>query len=427
MSSRYGKSLTVALAGAAWLGIATNAAAQQQSGGEEGAQTIAGAMTSGQPHVDLRYRYEFVDQDFNRATGTPFTKNANASTLRIRLNYQTEEWRDWSAFGEFDYVAEVLVKDFNSGAGTSPGREEYPVVADPRGPDLNQLYLDYGGFQDTTLRFGRRRILLDNQRFVGGVGWRQQEQTFDSVSASIGNIPNTDLFYSYVGQVNRIFGERSPAGQESTNTHLLNAKISLTGGWNLIPYGYYIDNDVTTAFSTATLGARLTGSIPAGDGKIALAGEIATQTDAGSNTVSYRAQYFHFDLDWSFSNGLAVGVGAESLGGDQNTPGKSFRTPLATLHKFQGWADQFLATPNAGVDDFYVDANYSFGAWKATVVYHDFSAQSGSANWGSEFDFSVGRKFNERYGVLFKGAVFNADDPSFSDVTKFWVMLTAAY
>ena len=28
-----------------------------------------------------------------------------------------------------------------------------------------------------------------------------------------------------------------------------------------------------------------------------------------------------------------------------------FKTPLATLHKFQGWADKFLGTPANGVKD----------------------------------------------------------------------------
>ena len=34
---------------------------------------------------------------------------------------------------------------------------------------------------------------------------------------------------------------------------------------------------------------------------------------------------------------------------------KGFTTPLATLHKFQGWADKFLATPVNGIEDEYVN------------------------------------------------------------------------
>jgi len=33
-----------------------------------------------------------------------------------------------------------------------------------------------------------------------------------------------------------------------------------------------------------------------------------------------------------------LSVSAESLGGDDTISGGAFRTPLATLHAFQGWA-----------------------------------------------------------------------------------------
>jgi hypothetical protein len=38
---------------------------------------------------------------------------------------------------------------------------------------------------------------------------------------------------------------------------------------------------------------------------------------------------------------------------------KGFTTPLATLHKFQGWADKFLTTPVNGLADLYVNAGYT--------------------------------------------------------------------
>ena len=169
----------------------------------EGQELALGdAVTSGKAHVALRYRYEHVDQD-------NLLKDANASTVRVRLNYLTANWRAWSAFGEFDHVAEVIVADYNSGGGTSPGRTQYSTVADPRGSDLNQLYLQYQPSEDWFLRLGRQKILLDNHRFVGHVGWRQNEQTYDGLSLTLKSIPSTDLFYSYIENVNRVFGQSS--------------------------------------------------------------------------------------------------------------------------------------------------------------------------------------------------------------------------
>lgn len=384
--------------------------------------TLGEAVTSGQAHVALRFRYEHVDQD-------NFVEDANAAPLRIRLSYQTGDWNNWTAFAEFDHIAEVFLNDYNSGAGTSPGRTQYPVVADPRGSDLNQLYVQYSPSDHWQLRLGREKIILDNHRFVGPVGWRQNEQTYDGLSLRVRSIPNTDLFYSYIENVNRIFGDKVPAGDHSVETHLLNARISVNDAWVVTPYAYYIDNEDSPSFSTSTYGARVTGKLAVGAGSINIQADLATQSDAANNPVDYDADYAHLNLLWSAKNGLAIGAAYESLGGAPVASGMAFRTPLATLHAFQGWADQFLSTPDSGVDDIYVTVKYKVASWDLTAVYHDFSSQAGSSDFGTELDFSAGRKLGDRYGLLLKAALFSADSAttSFVDTNKFWVMLTANY
>ena len=388
---------------------------------EGNAKSLTDTIVAGDANLNLRYRYEFVDQD-------GFDENANASTLRIRLNYLTGQWKNWSGFVEMDYVGEVIVNDFNSGAGTSSeNREQYPVVADPKGTDLNQLYLDYKVSDEATLRFGRQRILLDNQRFVGGVGWRQNEQTYDAASLKFDGWSNTKLFYSYVGNVNRIFGSTVPAGDHNVDTHLLNAKIGLADGWSITPYAYLIDNDDSPASSTTTFGARLAGKTSLLEGSLSFVAELATQSEAEDAPIAYDAGYFLLDVNWTLPNGLSLGVGFESLGGDSNEAGQAFRTPLATLHLFQGWADQFLVTPGAGIDDIYFKVKYSIDKWQLQAIYHDFSAESGSADFGSEIDLAGSRKLSDRYSLLLKAAFFASDNASYDDTTKLWLMLTAAF
>jgi len=399
--------------------VATNVLAQDSENATDKNLSFAEALTSGKAHLAFRYRYEFVDQD-------GFTEDAHASTLRMRLNYQTGKWNNWSGFTEFDYITELLMTDFNSLGGSSPERDQYPVVADVKGTDLNQLYLDYDPTADTKVRLGRQRINLDNQRFVGGVGWRQNEQTYDSATLKFNGLSNTKLFYSYVNTVRRIFGTEVTGGSQDNATSLLNAKIKLGDAWTVTPYYYLIDNKDFAAFSTATFGARATGGIPVGEGKLNLVVEIATQSDAANNPVSYDAEYINLGATWAMKNGLSLGLAWESLGGDQNVAGAAFRTPLATLHAFQGWADKFLATPDAGVDDLFATVKYASGKWTFTGVYHDFTAQSGSADWGTELDLAAGRKLGDRYGLLFKAAMYDADQHA-TDTTKFWIMLTANY
>ena len=378
---------------------------------------LATAITSGDASLNLRYRYEYVDQD-------NFSEDAHASTLRMRLNYKTGEWRGWSGFLEFDHVFEVLLNDYNSGSGTSSGdRNQYPVVADPDGSDLNQVYLQYAPNADWQTRIGRQRILLDDQRYVGGVGWRQNEQTYDGLSVQYKGFQNTTLFYSYVANVNRIFGSDVPAGDHEQSTHLLNARVGLSKDWTVVGYAYLIDNDDAPAFSTDTFGVRLNGNVALGEGKLAVIADLATQSDADNNPADYDATYFRVQGDWTLSD-LTVGIGFESLGSDN---GQGFRTPLATLHAFNGWADKFLGTPGAGLEDLYLKVGYRYKPWSFALVYHDFSAESGGGDFGTEIDLSAGRALGERYKLLLKLAAFDSDDPGYDDTTKAWLMLTAAF
>ena len=395
---------------------ATSVAAQEAETNND----FATALTAGEFSLGLRARYEFVDQD-------GFDEDANATTTRLRLNYRTAKWNNWSAFVEFDHVFNILLTDYNSGAGTSPNKGEYPVIADPDGSDLNQMYFDYDLDSNWKFRLGRQRILLDNQRFVGGVGWRQNEQTYDAFSVTSNALSNTTIFYSYIGQVRRIFGQTVTAGSNNVDTHLLNVKIKLGDDWAVTPYAYLIDNKDVATFSTSTVGARIAGDLPVGESKISLLAEIATQSDAGDAPVSFDADYSHFTATWVGANGLDLGIGLESLGGSSD-PGEAFRTPLATLHAFNGWADKFISTPDAGIKDSYVSAKLALGKWKLAAVFHDFAAETGSGDYGTEIDLAAARKLSDRYGLLLKGAFFSADNASaYTDTDKFWVMLTANY
>ena len=381
------------------------------------ARSFADAVANGSTSLALRYRYEFVDQD-------NFSEDANASTLRLRLNYATGSYRGWSGLVEFDYVGEVLAKDFNSGSGTSGlNRNQYPVVADPDGADLNQMYLQYVSADDWQVRIGRQRILLDDQRFVGGVGWRQNEQTYDALSFKFDGLEKTAVTYAYLTQANRIYGARVPAGRHDHNTHLLNAAVDLDNGFKVIGYAYLIDNDDDAASSTNTFGIRGEGGLDLADGKLLLLGEFASQSDAANNPASFDANYYRAQATWK-RDGWSAGIGYEVLGSDN---GQGFRTPLATLHAFNGWADQFLGTPGGGLEDLYVRAGFNVDKWSLEGIYHDYVAEATSVDYGSEIDLQAKRPLGERYNLLLKAAFFDSDNAGFVDVTKFWVMVSANF
>jgi len=383
------------------------------------ADNLGEAFTQGKFGYSLRWRLENVDQD-------PLPHDATAIPLRGRINFTTSELHGFTFKAEFDYVFDFGVDDYNAGGGNKPNPPGYPVVADPGGEDLNQLYVQYKSNLGTQFRLGRQRIIYDNARFVGNVGWRQNEQTYDSFSIAHKTGAGLNIQYAYVDNVNRIFGDDVNAGDHSQNTHLVNLAYTFENVGKFTGYYYDIDNEDVAGLSNTTWGLRFSGSLNNDGPKIGYGLEYASQSENADNPVDYSADYWRFDVSAGF-NWATVYAGYESLGGDDSMSGQAFRTPLATLHAFNGWADKFLGTPGAGLDDVFVGAKGKAGSWNWNVLYHDYSAQSGSASFGTEIDGSIARKFKENYGILFKVASFSSDSSSYGDTTKFWVQLTADF
>ncbi len=382
------------------------------------ADNLRDAIYQGKFGYSLLWRLENVDQD-------PLPHNATAIPLRARINFQTADLNGFSLKTEFDYIFHLSVDTFNAGAGNTPNPPGYPVIADPGGEDLNQLFLQYkAGFGQ--FRLGRQRIIYDNARFVGNVGWRLNEQTYDSFSFSQNAGADFLFKYAYIDKVNRIFGNDVPAGEHDQNTHLLNLTYKFENAARLTTYYYYIDNKDVAKFSNVTWGARFSGKTSNDGPKLGYLFEYANQKENADNPVDYSAEYWRTDLSLAF-NWATIYAGYESLGGDSTTPGLAFRTPLATLHAFNGWADKFLATPDAGLKDAFVGIKGKAGKWNWNVLYHNFSAQSGTADFGTEFDGSIKRKIKDNFGILLKAASFSSDNPAYGDTTKLWVQLTADY
>jgi len=383
------------------------------------ADNLGESFTQGKFGYSFRWRLENVDQD-------PLPHDATAIPLRARINFHTADLYGFSAKAEFDYVFNFGVETFNAGGGNTPNPPGYPVIADPGGEDLNQLFLQYKSKFGGQFRIGRQRIIYDNARFVGNVGWRQNEQTYDSFSFGHKTGNGWNFQYAYVDKVNRIFGNDVPAGEHEQNTNLFNISYDVKDVGKLTGYYYDIDNEDAANLSNKTWGLRFSGKLGDDGPAIGYTLEYAHQTDNADNPVAYKADYWRGDLSAGF-NWATVYIGYESLGGSDSEPGQAFRTPLATLHAFNGWADKFLTTPHAGLNDAFIGAKGKLGQWNWNVLYHNFTAQSGSADYGSEIDGSIARKFKENYGVLFKAASFSTDSPAYGDTTKIWVQLTADF
>jgi hypothetical protein len=372
------------------------------------AETWGEALREGDVIVDLRARFESVEQG-------GFASSADALTNRLRVGFQTAPLKG-TAFLVEGVVVDDLVTDYNS---TTNGLAQFPVVADPADfAAINRFALINKSLDRTTLTFGRQRIVLDDQRFVGNVGWRQHEQTFDGLRAQWGGTKiKTDL--TYAAQVNRVFGPDSPQGKWEGDVVLANLAYTLPVG-TLTLFDYYLDIDGVAAVSTNTVGMKLSGSKPLGrlTGTYALA--YAQQAEAGANAVDVDVDYELVEGGLNFAK-FGVALGYELLGSDGTT---AFATPLATLHAFQGWADKFLATPAAGLEDTYVRFSYPLGKRgrftnvAAMALFHDYSADVGSAHFGEELNLQLVAR-TERMALTAKYADYRADT-LLTDTEKLW-------
>lgn len=370
----------------------------------------AGWLSSGTPLLDLRLRHENVDD-------AGFARDADALTLRTRLGWRSAEHAGLFVLVEAEDVR-PLIEHYNSSAN---GRTRYPLVADPEGSEWNQAYLGWKFAEGGQLTLGRQRLLLDNQRYVGNVGWRQNEQTFDAVSLVHQPSPTLTLRYAWLDRVQRIFGNAHPdplAAEQDLSTHLLNAAWNLKAG-SLVGYGYLHENRDLPTSSTRSLGLRFSGSRPLDASRsLVYGGELASQRGWRSAPATGSVDYRWFELGLRQS-GHTLKLGQETLGSNGR---RAFQTPLATGHAFNGWADRFLVTPINGLRDRHIKLDGPLGAFKYLLSWHDFRADRGGAALGRELDLQLAWSFADGWGALAKLADYRSDGFG-SDSRKLWLAI----
>jgi len=367
------------------------------------AQSIAEALTNAQTDLSLRYRYEYVDADDG-------SREAKASTLKTRLTFKTQSYKNTSATLEFDNNSVVLEDSYNDGTGG-----EEAVVKDPTYTEINQAYLDYSAPENTLIRYGRQRVLLDNQRFIGGVGWRQNEQTYDALAIVNSSLPDTTLLFANVYNVNTITG----GNVDGDDHQLYNINNKSIEGLSLSAYFYDLK------YISDTYGLRADGRLDINDDMTVIyAAEFAAQST--DTAMDYDTSYINLEGGLSLAN-ITAKLGYELLGSDDGSAG--FSTPLGTNHKFNGWADKFLKTPEKGLEDKYLSLSSKMLGPKITLTYHQFDSDEGSIDFGSEIDIAVTQKFTKNYSGTFKLADFNQGDSAGgkSDTSKVWLQLLAKF
>jgi len=378
------------------------------------AETFTGAIKEGTTSLQLRPRFEYVDQN-------GMNKKSEALTNRTQLNFTTAEFNHFKATLEFEAVNAIGDDNYNN---TKNGKTDHPLVADPADSEINQANISYTGFANTVVTFGRQLLAYDNQRFIGTVGWRQNEVSMDALSVSSKPLEGLSINYAYVDNVNRLFGEHHPGdcsvgaacADFDMSSHLLNMSYSGLGFMKITGYGYFLEFDDFETRSSQTVGVQLSGAPKVAGMPLIYLIEYANQSDYADGADIIDGTYTSVELGTKFGATM-IKLGQETLSGD-GTYG--FATPLATVHAFNGWADMFLNTPVTGLTDNYLQVATQIAGLKLVAFYHDFSADEGSADYGTELDFLLAKKVNDNLALAVKYASYSADDYA-ADTDKLWL------
>lgn len=387
------------------------------------------ALGKGKLTIDSRLRSETVDDE-------AFSPQAHALTWRNRLGYKTTPINGFGVYFELENT-QALDESYNS---TANGRSRYPVVADPEGSEWNQAGIAWDSEKRddgsaTHVVLGRQRINLDNQRFIGSVGWRQNEQSFDAFSLSHSLSATSTLRYIYVDEVHRVFGHNHPnplAAGFDLHGHLLNASHVFALG-TVTGYGYWIENLDQPQSSTQTLGARFSGAKSLIEPyKVLYSAEYARQDDWRKGAANIGAHYQLLELGLA-RGGYSAKLAQEVLSSNRSS---AFQTPFATLHAFNGWADKFLSTPTAGLVDEFITLSGPLGKAQWQSAYHHFSADKraspmASKTYGKEWDASVSYAFNANFTGLVKLARYQGSTEAIgslaNDTDKLWLSIEYHY
>jgi len=422
-------------------GIAQSAYAEEEPIAE---YTFLDSIKDGKPMTNFRLRYESVDQEAFQPAPNASKKldDTHAFTLRSLIGWQTAPYRNFSIGAQLTDVHEFN-HNFNDRREnlSEPGKANYANIVDPSFTDVNQLYVDWTGIKNTKFHLGRQQVNLDNVRFIGDIGFRQNMQVFDGVSVLNKSITDTEIFAAHFDQVRQINTELRQG-----NIEIVNAKYRISPGESITGYGYFVDvanlsqnngsplaagtaaqggnglgasqdlvKTAKTDASSKTFGVRLDGAhVIDPTWKVLYTAEYAKQDDYAGGNALIDAYYFKLG-GGAMYNAWSVRIDHEKL--SSNNGKYAFQTPLGTNHLFQGWADQFLVTPRQGIEDTFITVSGSIEKAKLNAEYHVFKSDEKYQSigklgdkYGTEFDVSALYPFTDKISGKLEYAKFNEDD-----------------
>lgn len=378
------------------------------------------ALLSSYAQADVEHQVDWGGR--SRYANIADENSGQAASLLLRATLDSH-WNDViSSSVEVDHVNTAFKDDHSDGVRLN----EEPLIPDPPGTEINQAFIAIT-LDNIRANLGRQTINFDNQRFVGGNGFWQNEQTFDAAFVSAKLASNSSFTYAYLANANRIFGddadknnpgtgpyanngddERPAAflGDHEHNSHLARLEWNEWDYTRVIAYGYRIDNRDMPSASNNTLGASYNLNYKHNSLKYRVQLEAAQQ-----NRYEIQADglnYYLLELGLGI-NSVEINTHYEILGANE---GAAFITPLGSNHNFEGWAGEIGNTPNTGVRDLSLGILWRASPFRIESSYHYFREDESSNTIGREFDLDIAYRPARKHSISLRFASFEPETAS---------------
>ena len=125
------------------------------------------AITDAKPIIHSTARWEY-----GKANGLD---HSHGATLRTRFGVQSGTYRGFTGLVEGVNTFSAFSSEYFD--AQAPNVRGQTPVADPERTDVNRFWLKFAKeeWAGSSLKGGRQRIKLDDDRWIGNVGWRQDE------------------------------------------------------------------------------------------------------------------------------------------------------------------------------------------------------------------------------------------------------------
>ena len=368
---------------------------------------------------NLRARYQTLSRD-------DFDRAAQALTLQFKGRVELDIFESTTVLAEIESNT-ALINEFNDG---SNNRVNFPFIPDPEGTELNRLQITSEIIPKTRVTAGRQRIALDDWRFIGSFPFRQNDQTIDALRVETRVLGKGLVDVGYFNKVLRPLGGDNLRETFEGDSYFANYNLGTRlGRFSAFHYSLGLvsgpKGPLRQDVSTETTGVRLLGRRDGKTLSFTWEGSFAQQRDRSGNPENYKVKYGLAELAVKPKNLIFKGR-VEVLGSDN---GASLQTPLASLHRFQGFSDQFLTTPPDGLRDYSAFIGYDIGKAgpfervRAFSRYHWFEADANKRLYGEELNLSLsGLVNNMRLSIEYsdyKAQSFSSDNQSVFLTTEF--------